>query len=133
MLHVQPPHKVSHLRGWTWGGKGGGHSGGYGGGGGGSVMGGVGGGGGGGGGFSGGGGGWYGGGGGGTFVNRSRVTNEPEIGYVLPLPKHYGNDEEDEEVEEVRAYWGDGYLKLTFMVDDGSSSTQSYENFRYPY
>jgi hypothetical protein len=54
------------------------------------VLGGVGGGGGGGGGFSGGGGGWYGGGGGGTFVDRSRLTNDPEIGHIPDPPKVRG-------------------------------------------
>lgn len=51
------------------------------------MLGGVGGGGGGGGGFSGGGGGWYGGGGGGTSVDRTRLTNDPELSHVPDPPK----------------------------------------------
>jgi hypothetical protein len=56
-----------------------------------------------------------------------------QIGHVLPPPKHYAADEEDEDAAGLREHWGNGYLKLTFMVDDGSSNTHSYENFRYPY
>jgi hypothetical protein len=56
-----------------------------------------------------------------------------QIGHVLPPPKHYAADEEDEDAAALREHWGNGYLKLTFMVDDGSTNTHSYENFRYPY
>ena len=51
-------------------------------------------------------------------------------------PMAFGADADDDEGgagEAARRRWGNGLMRITFMADDGSTDTQSYENFRFPF
>jgi len=59
-----------------------------------------------------------------------------QVELVPDPPQVFASDADDDEGGAggaARRRWGNGLLRITFMADDGSTDTQSYENFRFPY